>query len=448
MNLHISKNSFLKVFSQDVYKKIVKESIFPSASIKSYGDFKKLLEMLYDDLKNNNYSPLSPITYIFLHKTEFVSRIIPILHPKDEAFYYFICKYIEDDIAINRVQNTFGGWRLGTPLKEKEQEDLLEIEYVYGSYQPWMWSKNWKEFVKISRTFAESGEFVKVLKLDISNFYDSINLNILESKLMQTVSGQKNWIIPYLFYFLKYWNKKIDDYRPRSTGLPQTEFGDQSRLLANFYLQSYDMQVREICNKYSAEYVRYADDQLIFLRNDDTWANIMLTVNSELNKLGLNLNAAKSHLIDIKDLSEYYLYDALSLLDENKFDESFSLFNNLYENKSSSIRYDTYLKHIISRNIGLKKFNLRNRSKAKELLLSKNFLIVCNDTQLNRIYENLEDAEHEDFIKQLWEYSNSISFNSYFFYVYKFFVKNKLNIEAEKMRNYIETHFSKDTTAV
>ena len=174
----------------------------------------------------------------------------------------------------------------------------------------------------------------------------------------------------------------------------------------------------------------------------------MLTVNSELNKLGLILNAAKSHLIDIKDLSEYYLYDALSLLDENKFDESFSLFNNLYENKSSSIRYDTYLKHIISRNIGLKKFNLRNRSKAKELLLGKNFLIVCNDTQLNRIYENLEDAEHEDFIKQLWEYSNSISFNSYFFYVYKFFVKNKLNIEAEKMRNYIETHFSKDTTAV
>lgn len=441
MNLTISKESFLKIFSHSVYKKIVKESIIPYSSVNSYAEFKKILENLYDDLLLNNYSPLSPLSYIFLHKSEFVARIIPILHARDEAFYYFVCKYLENDIAENRVPNTFGGWRLGTPLKEKEQEDILEIEYVYGSYQPALWNKNWKEFVRISHTFAASDEFVKVIKLDISNFYDSINLNILETKLMQSIENKKIWAISYLLYFLKYWNKKIDDYQPRSVGLPQTEFGDQSRLLANFYLQSYDLSIKKICDEKQAEYVRYADDQLIFLRNEDAWQDIMLTVNSELNKLGLNLNAAKSKMLDIKDLSDYYLYEALFLIDEGKYDESFKLFYELYKSKSTSIKYDTYLKRIISAKIGLKKFNLVNRSYAKQLILRKDFLIYCNDNYLNRIYENLEVTERNDFVSLLWKYSESISFNSYFYYVQKFFNKNKLKTDAEKMQNYIKKHF-------
>lgn len=442
MNLSISRESFLKIFSQSVYKKIVKESIIPYSSVKTNADFKKLLEELYDDLISNNYSPLSPISYIFLHKSEFVARIIPILHARDEAFYYFICKYLENDIAENRVPHTFGGWRLGTPLKEKEQEDILEIEYAYGSYQPWLWNKNWKEFVKISRTFADSGEFVKVIKLDISNFYDSINLNILESKLMQNIEHKKIWAIPYLLYFLKYWNKTIDDYQPRSIGLPQTEFGDQSRLLANFYLQSYDLKIKTICDKKQAEYVRYADDQLIFLRDENTWQDIMLAVNSELNKLGLNLNAAKSKMLDIEELSYYYLYEALSLIDECKYDDSFNLFYKLYTLNGSSIRYDTYLKRIISAKVGLSKFNLINRSNAKQLILRKDFIIFCNDTYLNRIYENLEVTERNDFVSLLWKYSESISFNSYFYYVLKFFNKNKLKSEAKKMQIYINEHFA------
>lgn len=443
MNLSISRESFKKIFSQNVYEKIVKESVLPYSSIKNKIDFNKMLDELYNELISNNYSPLSPVSYVFLHKSEFVARIIPILHARDEAFYYFICKYLENDIAENRVPNTFGGWRLGTPLKEKEQEDILEIEYVYGSYQPWLWSKNWKEFVRISRTFADSGEFKKVIKLDVSNFYDSINLNILESKLMQNIEHSKIWAVPYLLYFLKYWNKKIDDYQPRSMGLPQTEFGDQSRLLANFYLQSYDSKIKTVCDEKQAEYVRYADDQLIFLRDEKTWQEIMLTVNSELNKLGLNLNAAKTKMLDIDDLSNYYLYEPLSLLDDGKFDDSFNMFYDIYTKKgSSAVRYDTYLKRITSKNIGLNKFNLANRAIAKELVLRRDFIIFCNDVQLNRIYQNLEVTERDDFVSLLWKYTESISFNSYFYFVLKFFDKNKLKCEAEKMRIYINDHFT------
>ena len=45
--------------------------------------------------------------------------------------------------------------------------------------------------------------------------------------LNEKISHTKHWVIEYVMYFLSYWNKKIDNYLPRSTGLPQTQFGEQ-----------------------------------------------------------------------------------------------------------------------------------------------------------------------------------------------------------------------------
>jgi hypothetical protein len=364
-----------------------------------------------------------------------VARTIPILNFQDESFYYFVCKILENEIAENRVANTFGGWRLGNSLKAKEQEDIADIQYVYNSYNPALWSKEWKEFVNISRAFVNSGEFKYVIKLDISNFYDSINLNILFNKLNQKVSKEKFWCIQYLMYFLKYWNKKIDDYQPRSTGLPQTEFGDQSRLLANFYLQDYDLAVKNICEKMNAEYVRYADDQLIFLRDDNS-QGIILTVNRELNRLGLNLNAAKCKMLTIEELSELYLYESLALLDENKYDESFDLFKRIYI-RNEGVRFDTYLKRILNEKIGLKRLNIENRSYAKTILFDKKFLLYCNSRILNLIYLNCQKDEQQEYVKMLVALAGKTKFNAYHYNVIKFLKKHKFNNEQAVVNAYI-----------
>ncbi len=408
MEEFITKESFLNCFNRNVYNKIIKETTVEIPVI-SYSEYKNCLAKLYEKLAQNNYSPLSPETYVLIPKTEHVARTIPILNFQDESFYYFVCKILENEIAENRVANTFGGWRLGNSLKAKEQEDIADIQYVYNSYNPALWSKEWKEFVNISRAFVNSGEFKYVIKLDISNFYDSINLNILFNKLNQKVSKEKFWCIQYLMYFLKYWNKKIDDYQPRSTGLPQTEFGDQSRLLANFYLQDYDLAVKNICEKMNAEYVRYADDQLIFLRDDNS-QEIILTVNRELNRLGLNLNAAKCKMLTIEELSELYLYESLALLDENKYDESFDLFKRIYI-RNEGVRFDTYLKRILNEKIGLKRLNIENRSYAKTILFDKKFLLYCNSRILNLIYLNCQKDEQQEYVKMLVALAGKTKFN-------------------------------------
>lgn len=426
----ISKKSFLNCFSKSVYKKIIKESTLAYSMKMSYTNYLLEVEKLYDAIQNNNYSPLSPIAYVYIPKTLYVARTIPILHFIDESFYYFMCKYIEDDIAENRVKNTFGGWRLGNALRTKEEDDIDEIQYVYNSYNPALWSKAWKEFINIARSLSNSGLYKNVIKLDISNFYDSVNLNILSNKLTTKVHKDKLWCVRYIMYFLKYWNKRVDDYQPRSAGLPQTEFGDQSRLLANFYLQEYDMAVKQICDVYNAEYIRYADDQLIFLK-DDNFQKIILTVNRELNKIGLNLNSAKCKKLSVHELSNYYLFEPQSLLDLGQYDKSFDLFYSIYS-KDNSVRYDTYIRRILNAKIGLNAFNISNQSKAKRIIFSKEFLIFCSTRHLENIYNNLNSYERSIYIRFLLSLANETSFNAYHYNVYNFLKSIKWRTSVTK----------------
>ena len=274
-----------------------------------------------------------------------------------------------------------------------------------------MYTDNWKKFLQIAKSFADSGEFEYVIKFDISNFYDSINLNILFNKLYKAVPKQKAWCLDCLCFFLKYWNKKVDNYLPKSQGLPQTEFGDQSRLLANFYLQDYDQTVKEICDKYAIKYVRYADDQLLFLRNKD-YKDVFLVINSELNRIGLNLNASKCKMFPIDKFSEYYLFEPLVLVDEKKYEDSMSKFLSIY-GSNKEVRYDTYLKRIMGSSVGLSRFKKEELDYLKkEIIFKDDFLLICNPKQLCSIYNYLNKEEKLYFLSLLHQMVERVKFNS------------------------------------
>ena len=49
--------------------------------------------------------------------------------------------------------------------------------------------------------------------------------------------------------------------------------------------------------------MRFADDQLIFLK-DDNYQEVIFLVNKELNKIGLNLNAQKTKLMKVDELAD------------------------------------------------------------------------------------------------------------------------------------------------
>lgn len=411
--------SFENVFSNSFYKKVVKETLIPIKMRKQ--EFQNTLIDLYNDLVTGNYSPSVLRGRLFSYKNNNVARIIPCLTVKDEALYFFLIKMIEEDIANNRVEGTFGGWRLGNAIKELEN---LEIEYVTNSYDPRLWNENWKEFSNIVWTKIRTDAYDAAYSLDIANFYDNVNLNILEKKLLAIVGRKKSHLVYLLTYFLKYWNKSIDNYDYKTVGIPQSEFGDQSRLLANFYLQDYDSIISEVCLDMGAEYVRYADDQIIFAKKDTDINKIMLNVCNELNKIGLNVNASKVSKYTMKELETYYGYEIIDDILEERYDMAAAKFFKLRE-KNIKFREDIILKKLLTS--GLNNYSKENEEKILSIVKTDNFLLNNGVFYLKKVYEYLSNGEKNSFIERLKFLLQTTYYNEFHYSVLKFAKEYKLD---------------------
>ena len=168
-------DSFKKVFPSRLIKKL-KSPIVPYAQ---EIDRKKVIEELYQEIISYTYHPSLCHEYLVFNKNNGVIRISPIFKPKDSLLYYFCTKMVEDEIAENRVEGTYGGWRIGNKIRfvEEEEVGLILTDYVFNdSYNPFLWFENWKDFQKKAYIYSQNNDCKYIVKLDIANFYDNINL--------------------------------------------------------------------------------------------------------------------------------------------------------------------------------------------------------------------------------------------------------------------------------
>ena len=434
MNYIKNEEEFEKFFSKRLYEKIVKESTIKYNRQITKAEYKKIILELYKEINSHEYRVESIEELIFTYKSNNVARILPVLTIKDEILYYFVCKILEDEIAINRTENTYGGWRIGNKIKLEED---AEIEYVYKSYNPSLWNENWKDFQNILYTkLYDLNEDHLILKLDIANFYDNINLNLLEKKLLAEVSIKKLEYINILMYFLKNWNLKNDQYHGKTVGIPQNEFGDQSRLLANFYLQDYDKVIKKFCDYNDSIYMRYADDQIIIIKNKEKINDIMYVISKELNKLGLNLNASKVKMYNKESIQIFYGIPIFKLLDENKYDDSVNLFFEYMMKKELNFNYTSSVKRFL--NIGFNKFNISNRNKLKAIVTEYQFVRECNEFYMKKIYDNLSETERIEFIELIYKISEETTYNAFHYNAINFLSKIKYADGIEKILTRIE----------
>lgn len=424
-----SEEDFLNCFSNSLYKKIVKESSIRLCRSMSKKEYEEILKNLYKQLNNYEYRVDSVEEKLFVYKTNNVARIVPVLTVKDELLYYFLCKMIEENIAINRTENTYGGWLLGNEIRLEED---TEINYVYKSYNPLLWNENWKNFQNILYyNVKDLDDEAIILKLDIANFYDNINLNLLEKKLLVSVPKDKLEYINMLMYFLRNWDLKNDKYHLKSVGIPQNEFGDQSRLLANFYLQDYDKKIKKICDISNATYIRFADDQIIIIRDRTKINDIMYVIAKELNKLGLNLNASKVKKYNKDTIQIFYGIPIFKLLDDNKYDEAAKKFIKYKEQKDYEFNYISSLKRLL--NIGLNKINISSRNKIKSIITDYQFVRESNDYYMGKTYENLSEEEKEELIDLIYRISKETTYNSFHYNAINFITKYKINANIDEI---------------
>jgi len=416
----IEESDFLKTFSSSFYKKVLNESLVSYKKKISKIEAKKSIIEAYRNLISYNYNVSTPQEYIYLTKNKYVARIIPVFTIQDEAIYFYLCKQIEDDISKNRVDGTFGGWRIGNSIKVLEDE---ELEYVINSYDPSLWLKNWKDFQKYIYTNLEMYNYKYALKIDIANFYDSIDINLLSRKLYRSCKKEKYEVVELIIYLLKYWNKKYNNYNENNVGIPQNEFGDQSRLLANLYLNDYDISMEKICDDNDCKYSRFADDQIILFNEDEEINNIMLVCNEELRKLGLNLNVGKVIKFTHDEIIDFYLFKQLEKLDLKLYDEAVTEFFSLVDS-NKKVRSDTFLRRCLT--IGLDKFSEFNRNRIVSIITKEDFIINCGFQHLSAIYKNLDKEDKIKFLENLFDLYKKIKFNGFRYVVITFAKKNNL----------------------
>lgn len=358
---------------------------------------------LYHDVESGEYFPSIPRDYITLNKNRGITRICPQFSYQDTCVYYFCVRQLVDIIASGRVDGTFGGWRGSVPQQILESEEhLADIEpiaellllqnYETNSlFDPTRWAKEWGEFQRVIYAKSRSSEHSHFLKIDIANFYDSINLDKLERSLRHSAGSEDLPTIDLLFVLLRNWNRNQEGYGMKTIGIPQNSSEDDcSRILANFYLQPYDRKMRELSVELGFEYVRYSDDQVIMLKNSSMAPLVLNHASIFLYELGLNLNSSKVLEFSNRDDFEFYwVFELLEQLTDKQNRDAIRIGASSFRARVESNdvrpwRYPTIMTRLLTTGVGIIE-GADREFLVNEALKPKNF-----DTLSHRYLRNLD----------------------------------------------------------
>ena len=151
----------------------------------------------------------------------------------------------------------------------------------------------WRDFVGAVRSAITPNDYF--VSTDISNYYENIDLEILQTFLIELIPNlkatatQQSTIrshIALLFRCLESWS-----YKSRR-GLPQNR--DASSFLANIYMLKVDRSMRE--NGYADTYFRYMDDIKIVCTDEYHARRALKDVSLMLRNVSLALNSRKTQL--------------------------------------------------------------------------------------------------------------------------------------------------------
>ena len=441
-------DDFRKWFNRDFWRAFKSKSI--PLDIPSSNDEKlRLVRDVFDSIISARYSVDIPEIEIVINKGHGVARTVPVFSVKDYIVYYFCIKELEPILAVNRTPNTFGGWALGGKLRRLEDDDVEADSGEYDSryaFNPRAWSAAFGEFNALLYAQLDTSEFPYVLQFDLSNFYDSIRLDILERWIREESDSSKGWIVALLFYFLNQWNRKRTGLHPQAVGIPQDALADCSRILANYYLQKYDKYAASQCASIHAIYFRYSDDQMILLRTRGNYESLLLLLTRRLDQYGLRVNQKKVFLWEKAELESHRLR-ALHNLFKDKEDTKSSVLTQQYASNYLAIPTDV-LKS--SWNGGLPALNRLlwanlaslPRVQQDELLTrftSKEYLSTADYKKMLRIYSLIIAEKKIEFMDYLLLLSGKLVHNSFHYEVYFFGLELKEITFCEKLTKRIKS---------
>mgnify|MGYP001619559530 CR=1 FL=1 len=162
------------------------------------------------------------------------------------------------------------------------------------------WYENWPKYQKkLIQTYDEG--YKTLITTDISNYFDSINHNILKELLMQDAKKIKKPILNLLFFILEFWTSR-DMYETNSyTGIPQGN--DASRFLGNIYLVNIDKHMSILDG---IKYYRWMDDINIFINEKANPKVTLRKLDMYMRSIQLNINMSKTLVLEGREIKDYF----------------------------------------------------------------------------------------------------------------------------------------------
>lgn len=325
----ISIPSFLSLVDVDFWKHITKHRTL--RDVIDYDDIQRQ-DFLADVARriNSFRHHIEPPQLHFLPKSSGVLRCTKSFELADISLYYYCVKLLQDAIVekIKSVPNIFGGFRFSPELRLTP--DQLENLPLDTFYEPAFSANNfrveWGEYQDLAEKLFE-GQYDFYVHLDIAHFYDDINHDILEREVRALGSAESS-VLDLLFHFLRLSDCRDTGYAGGTIGIPQEDVGEMSRLLANYYLHTFDKQFTKwLSAEYpNAIYTRYADDMWICVSTaNESVPYIIQQVALLLSHRKLHLNEGKIHVYNREEFEQHWHFQSWAQVYECKNDVSRSL---------------------------------------------------------------------------------------------------------------------------
>lgn len=135
-----------------------------------------------------------------------------------------------------------------------------------------------------------------VVDADIENYFETIDHRKLMEMMAKRISDRR--MLKLIRKFLEAGVLEEGEVRTATSGTPQG--GVLSPLMANIYLNYLDTVWQQRCFRVGV-LVRYADDLVILCRSEAAAEEARRQLQLVLEHLGLNLNAAKSRIVDLRE---------------------------------------------------------------------------------------------------------------------------------------------------
>ena len=261
-----------------------------------------VLQNLRLRLLDGTYRPHAPII-IEMAKSKLLHRRLSFLAFEDKLILGGLVQAATASLMKNMPTWVSFGRLDQTKEKSKTQGD---ITFDYES-----WWTQWLQYRNLLKVIEEDPNPLLVVS-DITNFFTSIDLSLLRSKISgETALDEKaNNLLFYLLESLR----PAEGYSPSGPfGIP-TLTDNTSRILAHFYLAELDRELTWEGQK--DKYTRWVDDMVVSVSDSTEGAKVVARIERALSRLGLVANSSKTNLISKQAFREGHLEGENEYLDE------------------------------------------------------------------------------------------------------------------------------------